>query len=236
MEPTHCAHEVVESWFWHRFLDNIRQIFLPTIQVAWFALSEIPLRLEEPVWQWVEGIVDFETLTRQKNVMSLLQSLENPRSQNKKMLTCRAWRLGVLIHQWIDCFICAKLFTESLKKKKKSSCSEKIRNYKMYSHFPFSRLSNSNIPFLTKLLSSIPPSAHTYWSPTTPPDIAKFTQAPDLCPFMSTLESMASCASYILTNSLNSPVPLTLLSLPCHLPVSGLASTTLPSILWINIL
>lgn len=147
-----------------------------------------------------------------------------------RMRTCRAWRLGVLIHQWIDCFICAKLFTESFKKK--SSCSEKIHNYKMHSHFPFSRLSNSNIPFLTKLLSSIPPSAHTYWSPTTPPAIAKFTQAPDLCPFV---ESMASCASYILTNSLNSPVPLTLLSVPCQLPVSGLASTTLPSVLWINI-
>ena len=79
----------------------------------------------------------------------------------------------------------------------------------MYSHFPFSRLSNSNIPFLTKLLSSIPPSAHTCWSPTTPPAIAKFTQAPDLCPFVFTFESMANCASYILTNSLNSPVPLT---------------------------
>ena len=94
----------------------------------------------------------------------------------------------------------------------------------MYSHFPFSRLSNSNIPFLTKLLSSIPPSAHTYWSPTTPPAIAKFTQAPDLCPFVSTFESMTNCASYILTNSLNSPVPLTfaLSTLPvasCQFPV-----------------
>lgn len=79
----------------------------------------------------------------------------------------------------------------------------------MYSHFPFSRLSNSNIPFLTKLLSSIPPSAHTYWSPTSPPAIAKFAQAPDLCPLMSASESMASCTSCILTNPLNSPVLLT---------------------------
>lgn len=29
-----------------------------------------------------------------------------------RMCTCRAWRLGVLIHQWIECLVCAKLFTE----------------------------------------------------------------------------------------------------------------------------
>lgn len=35
------------------------------------------------------------------------------------MYTCRAWKLGLLARQWIECLVCVKLFTEVKKKKEK---------------------------------------------------------------------------------------------------------------------
>lgn len=56
-------------------------------------------------WLW-----DVNT-ARKRDV--LVGSLWETQGARIRMRTCRAWRLGVLIHQWIECLVCAKLFTES---------------------------------------------------------------------------------------------------------------------------
>lgn len=171
--------------------------------------------------------------TRQENVMSLSCSFENPRSH--RMCTCRAWRLGVLIHQWIECLVCVLNYLQNAKKKKRKApvLKKKIIIIQCI-HIFLSPDSQLQYSFLTKLLLPSHPLCPHLLITNHPTSHCQVYPGSRPLSLMSAFESHGQL--YQLYSHQPPPqCPWPLFPPPCQLPVSSLGSTMLPSILWINI-